>query len=38
VSPLRTYRTAEVVERTTGAPLSVEPLIAHLTAKAALWG
>ncbi len=32
------YSTAEVVERTTGAPLSIEPLIAHLTTKAALWG
>ena len=32
------YSTAEVVERATGAPLSIEPLIAHLTAKAALWG
>jgi carboxypeptidase Taq len=31
------FCTAEVVERATGAPLSVEPLIAHLTAKAALW-
>ena len=31
------YSTAEVVRRATGAPLSVEPLIAHLTAKAALW-
>jgi carboxypeptidase Taq len=29
--------TAEVVKRATGAPLSIEPLIAHLTAKAALW-
>jgi carboxypeptidase Taq len=32
------YSTAEVVERTTGVPLSIEPLIAHLTTKAALWG
>jgi carboxypeptidase Taq len=32
------FPTGEVVERATGAPLSVEPLIAHLTAKAALWG
>jgi hypothetical protein len=32
------FSTAEVVERATGAPLSSEPLIAHLTAKAALWG
>jgi carboxypeptidase Taq len=31
------FSTAEVVERATGAPLSIEPLIAHLTAKAALW-
>ena len=31
------FSTAEVVERATGAPVSVEPLIAHLTAKAALW-
>jgi carboxypeptidase Taq len=30
------FTTAEVVERATGAPLSIEPLIAHLTAKAAL--
>jgi carboxypeptidase Taq len=30
------FSTAEVVERATGAPLSIEPLIAHLTAKAAL--
>ena len=32
------FPTREVVERATGAPVSVEPLIAHLTAKAALWG
>jgi carboxypeptidase Taq len=32
------FSTGELVERATGAPLSVEPLIAHLTAKAALWG
>jgi carboxypeptidase Taq len=31
------YTTAELVERATGAPLSIEPLIAHLSAKAALW-
>ena len=31
------FSTPEVVERATGAPLSVEPLIAHLTAKAVLW-
>ena len=31
------FSTAEVVQRATGAPLSIEPLIAHLTAKAALW-
>jgi carboxypeptidase Taq len=31
------FSTREIVERATGAPLSVEPLIAHLTAKAALW-
>jgi carboxypeptidase Taq len=31
------FSTAELVEQATGAPLSVEPLIAHLTAKAALW-
>jgi carboxypeptidase Taq len=31
------FSTAEVVERATGAPLSIEPLIAHLTAKAAFW-
>jgi carboxypeptidase Taq len=30
------FSTAEVVERATGAPLSIEPLIAHLTTKAAL--
>jgi carboxypeptidase Taq len=32
------FSTGEVVRRATGAPLSIEPLIAHLTAKAALWG
>jgi carboxypeptidase Taq len=32
------FSTSDVVERATGAPLSVEPLVAHLTAKAALWG
>jgi carboxypeptidase Taq len=31
------FSTGELVERATGAPLSMEPLIAHLTAKAALW-
>jgi carboxypeptidase Taq len=31
------FPTAEVVRRATGSPLSIEPLIAHLTAKAALW-
>ena len=31
------FPTAEVVRRATGAPLSIEPLITHLTAKAALW-
>jgi carboxypeptidase Taq len=31
------FPTGEVVRRATGAPLSIEPLIAHLTAKAALW-
>ena len=31
------YSTGELVERATGAPLSIEPLIGHLTAKAALW-
>jgi carboxypeptidase Taq len=31
------YTTAELVELATGAPLSIEPLIAHLTAKAAIW-
>jgi carboxypeptidase Taq len=31
------FTTAEIVERATGAPLSIEPLIAHLTAKTALW-
>jgi carboxypeptidase Taq len=31
------FSTAEVVERATGAPFSIEPLIAHLTAKVALW-
>jgi carboxypeptidase Taq len=30
------FPTAEVVRRATGSPLSIEPLIAHLTAKAAL--
>jgi carboxypeptidase Taq len=30
------FSTAELVERATGAPLSIEPLIAHLTAKATL--
>jgi carboxypeptidase Taq len=32
------FSTAEVVERAVGAPLSIEPLIVHLTGKAALWG
>jgi carboxypeptidase Taq len=31
------YSIGELVERATGAPLSIEPLIGHLTAKAALW-
>jgi carboxypeptidase Taq len=31
------FSTGEVVARATGAPLSIEPLVAHLTAKAALW-
>jgi carboxypeptidase Taq len=31
------FSTAEIVERATGAPLSIEPLIAHLTAKSALY-
>jgi carboxypeptidase Taq len=31
------FSTAQVVERATGSPLSIEPLIAHLTAKAALY-
>jgi len=31
------YSTGELVERATGAPLSIEPLVGHLTAKAALW-
>ena len=31
------FSTADVVERATGAPLSMEPLIRHLTAKAAFW-
>ena len=31
------FPTAEVVERAAGAPLSIDPLIAHLTAKADLW-
>ncbi len=31
------FSTAEVVERATGTPLSIEPLIAHLTAKATHW-
>jgi carboxypeptidase Taq len=31
------FSTPEVVERATGGPLSIEPLIAHLTAKAVLW-
>ena len=31
------FSTAEVIERATGAPLSIEPLIGHLTGKAALW-
>ncbi len=32
------FSTAEVVRHATGSPLSIEPLIAHLTDKAALWG
>ncbi|HEY7139426.1 MAG TPA: carboxypeptidase M32 [Methylomirabilota bacterium] len=31
------FSTRELVQRATGAPLSIEPLVAHLTAKAALW-
>ena len=31
------FSTAQVVERAVGAPLSIEPLIVHLTGKAALW-
>ncbi len=31
------FSTREVVERATGAPLSIEPLVGHLTAKANLW-
>jgi carboxypeptidase Taq len=31
------YSTRELVARATAAPLSIDPLIAHLTAKAALW-
>jgi carboxypeptidase Taq len=31
------FSTAEIVERATGAPLSIEPLITHLTAKSALY-
>jgi carboxypeptidase Taq len=32
------YSTRELVVRATAAPLSIDPLITHLTAKAALWG
>jgi len=32
------YSTRELVERATGAPLSMDALITHLRAKAALWG
>jgi carboxypeptidase Taq len=32
------FSTRELVERATGAPLSIGPLIAHLTGKADLWG
>jgi carboxypeptidase Taq len=31
------FTTRELVEEATGAPLSIDPLIAHLTAKAAAW-
>jgi carboxypeptidase Taq len=31
------FSAGELVQRATGVPLSIEPLIAHLTAKAALW-
>ncbi len=31
------YSTGDLVERATGAPLAIEPLIAHLAMKAALW-
>ena len=31
------FTTREIVERATGAPLSIEPLMAHLAAKAAAW-
>ena len=32
------FSTAELVQRATGAPLSIDALIRHLAAKAALWG
>ena len=32
------YSTRDLVERATGASLSIDPLIAHLATKAALWG
>jgi hypothetical protein len=31
------FSTAELVQRATGAPLSIDALIRHLAAKAALW-
>jgi carboxypeptidase Taq len=32
------FSTGELVARATGAPLSIEPLVAHLRDKAELWG
>ena len=32
------FSTAELVQRATGAPLSIDALIRHLAAKATLWG